>query len=207
MSSNMLISIIYGRKNVMKAKTYFATLKEAKSNEDLEQKIAEMLQDLCKEAEELIKQRCCKTEAAIASVINEVNTKYTRICELQASFRNEPENMVHPLAGIQLHQDGFKAAMVHLNKKYSFYFDLESHRHKMEKAQANIPKIVPVPLTPLKDLKKEDLSEEFLKNLYLLGTYSKAFPLEVLRPLAKRIEIIKKWIDQGYIDLSDIKEN
>ena len=59
MSINVLISIIYGRKNTMKAKTYFATLKEAKSNDDLEQKIAEMLQDLCKEAEGLIKQRCC----------------------------------------------------------------------------------------------------------------------------------------------------
>lgn len=191
----------------MKAKTYFATLKEARSNDDLEQKIAEMLQDLCKEAEGLIKQRCCKTEAAIASVINEVNTKYKRICELQTSFRNDPENLVHPLATIQLHEDGFKAAMVHLNKKYSFYFDLESHKNKMEKAQANIPKIVPVPLTPLKDLKKEDLLHEFIKDLYLLGSYSKVFPIEVLRPLAKRIAIIKKWIDQGYIDLSDIKED
>ena len=191
----------------MKAKTYFATLKEARSNDDLEQKIAEMLQDLCKEAEGLIKQRYCKTEAAIASVINEVNTKYKRICELQASFRNDPENLIHPLASIQVHEDGFKAAMVHLNKKYSFYFDLESHKNKMEKAQANIPKIVPMPLTPLKDLKKEDLLHEYVKNLYLLGTYSKVFPIDVLRPLAKRIAIIKKWIDQGYIDLSDIKED
>ena len=191
----------------MKAKIYFAILKEAKSTDDLEQKIAEMLQDLCKEAEGLIKQRCCKTEDAIASVINEVNTKYKRICELQDSFRNNPENLVHPLSSIQMHEDGFKAAMVHLNKKYSFYFDLESHKNKMEKAQEDIPNIVPIPLTPLKDLKKEDLLGEFINNLYLLGSYSQAFPIDVLRPLAKRIAIIKKWIDQGYIDLSDIKED
>lgn len=194
----------------MKAKTYFHKLKDAKTIEELEQNISQMLIDLINDALSLIDQRHCKTNDAIASCITEVNQKYLRICELCNNFSQDVNNFGQPLQMVKLDNDGFKATFVATNPKYSFCFDLKKHEEKMHRTQELYAKgpdpIIYTPLTPLKDLKYEDLRKEFILDCIRLSEYSKFMPLGMLQPLANRMAIIEKWIKQGFIDYTDIEE-
>jgi len=201
----------------MKAKHYFAKFLECKTNEELEQEFLVCIQDLIKDTDKLIDQRCAKRREAIASIIKEVNQKYLAIVRMQKEWKEKLppfEFSDHPLANITFTDDGFQACYVHERPQYSWAFDLDKNKkfieekNKAEERRAEFVKnFTPSPVIPLREITQENLMKEILSNIYHLGVYFNEFkmPIEMIKPLARRIALLRYWAAKG-INYDDIAE-
>lgn len=195
----------------MKAKHYYMCFKSCDTTEKLEDSIEKCMLDFVRDAENLITNRCAKSREAIASCIKEVNQKWLALIRIHDESKDKLD-YDHPLKDVGFNEDGFKAAFVHIHPEYSWAFDLDGFKKKIDQAQKEreeaLKNFAPYVVTPFDQLNKGNLQKEFLAIVYAIGMYHRAgMPLEFMRPLAFRAEMIKKWIDNDCtIDQNDIKE-
>lgn len=201
----------------MKAKQYCVKLFACQDQDEFCNTFEEILYDLVKETEELIKTRNCKARNAIASCILDVDNKYKSIVRRYISYRDSlPED--HYMKDIQLLDDGFKAIYVTLHKEHSFAFDVDTHIKKIKEEEKRKEQAIqgmsnPMlhKLTPFEELTMENLPKEILSALASLGSFSDFarefnIPIESARPLAQRIHLLRYWMSIGKINLDDAKE-
>lgn len=195
----------------MKAKHYYMCFKACDTTEKLEDSIEKCMLDFVKDAENLIATRCAKSKEAIASCIKEVNQKWLALIRIHDESKDKLD-YDHPLKDVGFNEDGFKAAFVHIHPEYSWAFNLDGFKKKIDQTQKEreeaLKNFAPYVVTPFDQLNKGNLQKEFLAIVYAIGMYNRAgIPIEFMRPLAFRAEMIKKWIDNDCtIDQNDIKE-
>ena len=194
----------------MKAKYYYMCFKSCDTTEKLEDSIEKCMLDFVKDAENLITTRCAKSREAIASRIKEVNQKWLALIRIHDESKGKLD-YDHPLKDVGFNEDGFKASFVHIHPEYSWAFDLDGFKKKIDQAQKEreeaLKNFYPYVVKPFEQLTKENLREEFLGIVMALGSYHRVgMPIETLRPLAERAEMIRKWIENDCtINQDDIK--
>ena len=194
----------------MKAKHYYMCFKACDTTEKLEDSIEKCMLDFVKDTENLIHTRCAKSREAIASCIKEVNQKWLALIRIH----NESKDALdydHPLKDVGFNEDGVRAVFVSIHPEYSWAFDLNDFKKKLDEAQKEreeaLKNFTPYVVKPFEELNEKNLCQEYLGICYALGMYHRVgIPLEYLRPLAERANLLKKWIDNDCtIDPEDIK--
>lgn len=200
-----------------KAKELFHILIECEDQETFENKFEQILKDLVEEARSLIEKRGCKTIDAKRSAIMEIDGKWKALVNLTHTKKHTIPYGRYIL-NMNLMEDGFKAAYVHLYPDDSWFFDLDAHANKMDKMREEQKKaeeehkkamenFAPYPVTPLRDLDMNSIHTEILNIFMALGNYiSVGFTMEMLRPLAIRCHFLKWCVKIGKITEDMIKE-
>ena len=192
-----------------KAKELFHTLIECKDQETFESKFEQILKDLVEEAQTIIKKRGCKTVEAKRSAIMEIDGKWKALVNLTHTKKHTiPEDSY--MLQVNLMEDGFKAAYVHIHPDDSWFFDLNAHSNKMDKMREEQKKseeeykkameFSPYPVTTLRDINMNNIHTEILNIFMALGNYySIGFSMDMIRPLAIRCHFLKWCVKMGKI--------
>ena len=208
----------------MKAKEWYAKLKEANSNDEFGTVLTNCLESLCEDVDKLIKIRHATADHAVANCIEEVNNKWKTIVNLfeidkdKGAFKEG-----HPLHNSILHKDGFKAAYVHLHPNCGWYFDMEHHKQNIKTAEFYLsakdlynPVLILYGLTTYDKLENNvnKLRSEFLNTAYVLGSLNRESSTFIsdneevksvyMRILTIHMSLLRFWILLGSIDIDDI---
>lgn len=197
----------------MKAKEYYKRISQAKTFELAKTEVCNCLQNLIKDADDLVKRRCCKNNSAVSSCVREVNQKWEAIVNAHESVR-ESYDIDHPLYGVELHKDGFKAAYAETYPDRYVDFDLnkhikmvESRNKEAEDRSARLANFVPHKVKKFEDLTMENISSEIMACYMSLGSASGCgIPIQWLKPLAQRVFLLRWWQSNGSINLDDVKD-
>ena len=199
----------------MKAKQYMWKLIEAaETNSELKlmDEMSQMLEDLIKDADNLIETRRASTNKAIESCVLEVNEKYKAILRLHNKYKEENPDSI--LSAVTLVGDGFKACYVELHPDRGYIFDIKKHKEMMdqkrkeyEEQKKALENFVPHAVTPYEELTMDNIYPEFFACLQsLANSHNAGVPIDWLRPLAGRIALLKYWIGKKEINLDEVKE-
>lgn len=206
----------------MKARDWYAKLKQASTQEEYENTLENCLRSLIQDADNLIKIRRATSDKAVSACIDEVNNKWLAILNMRESDTTIPAD--HQMMKSKLVKDGFKAAYVHVHPNKGWYFDMKRHKVNMEQEQIKFmgfdltkPVLILFGLTPydkMENFTVNDLRKEFLHTAYQLGNISKScatWPQHVVavysKILARHMFLIKTWITVGKINIADVDED
>lgn len=214
----------------MKAAEWYAKLKAAETDEDLERVLVNCLKSLVEDADKLIKIRKATSNEAIAGCIRDVNNKWIAIINCKAKDKNIDSGS--PISKAEFVDDGFKAAYVHIHPKRGWMFDLKQHKKRVERLQADHdrkqlkdeglditnPTLILHGLTPYTKITEYDCSlfqKEMLGGLYTLSKInSSGLPTGAkyihMKIVADYISHLKVWLaiekyDPAIIEM-DIKD-
>lgn len=197
----------------MRAKDYYRRLEECKTQEEFKEVFGAVLEDLCKDADDLLKRRNSKRREVVAAAINEVNQKWLALISLHERKRSD-EQFGKPIYNCEFLKDGFKAVYVQAHPEYEWAFDFESHKkmvdNRIAEAEARskmLESFVPYRVIPYKDLTLETLPGEIMNRCAALGRYtSVGMPLDWIKPLAQSVYLLRYWMCLKKIDLNDVTE-
>lgn len=207
----------------MKAKLYFAKLKECKTEEEFMNQYESMMYELDEEVGSLIQQRNAKTNDAIKSCILEIDNKYKAILRLINKYKEElvsnPEESPEKdfIRNLKFLDDGFKAVYVELHPDHEWFFDINKHKKYIKeieevekKKQEERNNFFLHAVTPFDQLTMDNLTSEILACLASLGSFSSligtgGITMEAAKPLAYRIALLRYWHSKGEINLGDVE--
>lgn len=198
----------------MKAKEWYKKFESCETEEQFQQKLEACLLSLVEEANELISKRRCKSPDAMAACINEVNTKWFAIKRIHDKNKKN-KDWHHPiLSEAELLEDGFKAVYVHFHPKNSWFFDINKHKkmideknEEIERRKKKLENFTPYAVTPFEQLTMDNLVNEIFCCITALGQYADVgIPVQSLKSLAQRIELLRYWSIKGEINLKDVEE-
>lgn len=197
----------------MRAKDYYRRLEACETSDEFKDVFKAVLDDLCADADDLIKRRNSKRQEVVAAAIQEVNQKWLALITIHERKRND-DQFGKPIYNCEFLKDGFKAVYVQAHPEYKWAFDFEAHKKMVDQRIAEsearskmLENFAPYKVIQYKDLTMETLPSEVMNRCAALGRYtSVGMPLEWLKPLAQSVYLLRYWMCLGRINLDEAEE-